>query len=162
MNDQEYIKNLPAKRMASGVVVFNNVGEILLVKPTYKNHWSVPGGVIDKDESPRDAALREVKEEIGIWLKSCQLLCIDYMSPKDSGYSTKDENIQFIFYGGELMDEQISQIRIPQEEISECKFVSKEESLRLVGDKLANRLSPCFEAISNNMPVYLEGGKKYE
>lgn len=160
MSDREYIKNLPAKRMASGVVLFNDIKEILLVKPTYKDFWSVPGGVIDKDESPRDAALREVKEEIGIELINCQLLCVDYMSSIDSGYSTKDENIQFIFYGGILTNEQISQIQIPQEEIGEFKFVSKEESLKLVSDRLANRLISCLEAISSHTPVYLEGGKK--
>ncbi len=71
MTDQEYLKNLPRKRMASGVIFFNEAGEILIVKPSYKDHWSVPGGVIDKDESPRDAALREVKEEVGLDLKSC-------------------------------------------------------------------------------------------
>jgi ADP-ribose pyrophosphatase YjhB (NUDIX family) len=52
MTDANYIKNLPKKRMASGVVFFNEAGEILVVKPGYKDHWSVPGGVIEKDESP--------------------------------------------------------------------------------------------------------------
>ncbi|EKE10890.1 MAG: NUDIX hydrolase [uncultured bacterium] len=160
MNDQGYIKNLPQKRMASGVVIFNEFGEVLLVKPTYKNHWSVPGGVIDKDESPRDAAIRETKEEINIELKKCDLLCIDYMSPRDSGFSTKDENMQFIFYGGILSNEEINQIQIPKEEIGEFGFFSKDESLKQVGEKLSNRLPACYEAIDTKIPVYLEGGRK--
>lgn len=160
MNEEEYLKNLPKKRMASGVVIFNNSKEILLVKPTYKNHWSVPGGVIDENESPRDAALREAKEEINLNLKKIHLLCIDYMSQRESGYITKDENIQFIFYGGKLSAKEIKQIRIPKTEIGEYKFVSKKEALKLVNDKLANRLVPCFEAIKTGKPVYLEGGKK--
>jgi ADP-ribose pyrophosphatase YjhB (NUDIX family) len=160
MNDEEYIKNLPTKRMASGVIILNNRGEVLLVKPTYKNHWSIPGGVVDKDESPRDAAIREAKEEINIELKKCDLLCIDYMSPKDSGLSTKDENIQFIFYGGVLSDEEIIRIKIPKEEIGDFKFFSKEESLKQVGEKLANRLPACYEAMDIKISVYLEGGRK--
>ena len=146
--------------MASGVILFNEAGEILLVKPTYKDHWSVPGGVIDKDESPRDAALREIKEETNLDLKSMHFLCLDYMSPQESGYSTKDENIQFIFYGGIMRDDDIEKIKVPKEEISEYKFVDREEATKLVGEKLSHRLKPCFEALDTGTTIYLEGGKE--
>lgn len=158
MSDKDYIKNLPKKRMASGVIFFNGAGEILIVKPSYKDHWSVPGGVIDKDESPRDAALREVKEEIGLEPKSMQFLCLDYIS-QDKINMNKDENIQFIFYGGILTLKDIENIKVPNDEISEYKFVSKDESLEMVGRKLSNRLKPSFEAIEKGASVYLEGGK---
>jgi len=160
MSEEDYLKNLPRKRMASGVILLNEAGEILLVRPTYKDHWSVPGGVIDQDESPRDAALREVKEEINIDLKSMHFLCLDYMSPQESGYSTKDENIQFIFYGGVLTADDMEKIKVPEEEISEYKFVNKEEAIELVGEKLSNRLKPCFKALDAGTTVYLEGGKE--
>lgn len=162
MNDADYIMNLPKKRMAAGVIFLNEAGEILIVKPTYKDHWSVPGGVIEKDESPRDAALREVKEEIGIELKNIDFLCIDYMSPKDSGYSTKDENIQFIFYGGLITSCDLNKIKIPKNEISDYKFFAKEEAIKLVNVKLANRLKSCFDALEAGVSVYLEGGRKIE
>ena len=160
MSDKEYLKNLPRKRMASGVIILNEAGEILIVKPTYKDHWSVPGGVIDKDESPRDAALREVKEETNLDLKSMRLVCLDYMSPQESGYSTKDENIQFIFYGGILNQQDLKKIKVPKEEISEYMFVDKKEAINLVGEKLSRRLKPCFEALHSESFVYLEGGKE--
>lgn len=160
MSDQDYLKNLPRKRMASGVILFNEAGEILLVKPTYKDHWSVPGGVIDQDESPRDAALREVKEETSLDLKSMRFLCLDYMSPQESGYSTKDENIQFIFYGGILTADDIKIIKVPENEISEYKFVTREAAIELVGEKLSHRLKPCFKALDLGLSVYLEGGKE--
>ena len=146
--------------MAAGVIFFNQSAEVLIVKPSYKDYWSVPGGVIDKDESPRDAALREVREEIGLDLKSMQFLCLDYMSPQNSGYSTKDENIQFIFYGGVLIAEDIKWIKLAEEEISEYKFVSKEDAIKMVSDRLSNRLKPCFEALEKGVLVYLEGGKE--
>lgn len=145
--------------MAAGVIFFNEAGEVLIVKPSYKDYWSVPGGVIDKNESPRDAALREVKEEIGLDLKSMQFVCLDYMSSQNSGYSTHDENIQFIFYGGVLTAEDIKGIKLDEEEISEFKFVSKEEAIRSVSDRLANRLKPCFEALKKGVSIYLEGGR---
>ena len=146
--------------MASGVVFENETGEILLVKPTYKDYWSVPGGVIEKDESPMAAALRETKEEIGLDAGHVRLLGIDYMSPQDSGYSNKEENIQFIFYGGILTAEHIKKIKVSENEISEYRFVDKDEALGLVNDRLAHRLVPCFEAIRTGKPCYLEGGKR--
>lgn len=147
------------KRMAAGIIIFDSAGRMLIVKPSYKDHWSVPGGVIDKNESPRVAALREVKEEIKLDLKEVSLLCVDYMSPAESGYITKDENIQFIFFGGTLSDDEISKIKIPKDEIEEYKFVEPAEALKLVNDRLANRIKPCLEAIKSGTPVYLEGGE---
>lgn len=146
--------------MASGVIFFNEAGKVLVVKPSYKDYWSVPGGVIEKNESPRDAALREVREEIGLELENMQFVCLDYMSSQESGYSTKDENIQFIFYGGVLEADDIEKIKLAEEEISEYRFVSKEESIKMVSERLSNRLKPCFEAIGKGVSVYLEGGKE--
>jgi 8-oxo-dGTP pyrophosphatase MutT (NUDIX family) len=160
MSDAKYIKNLPRKRMASGVIFFNEDREVLIVKPSYKDYWSVPGGVIDKNESPRAAALREVSEEIGLEPKNMQFVCLDYMSPQDSGYSTHDENIQFIFFGGTLTKKDIDNIKVPNGEISEYKFVSKDEAIKLVSDRLSNRLGPCFDAIEKRKSIYLEGGKE--
>lgn len=63
---EEYYKTLPKKRMAVGVLFFNSNNELLIVKPSYKSGWSIPGGVIEQDESPRMGFIREVKEEIGL------------------------------------------------------------------------------------------------
>lgn len=49
---------------AAGGVVFNRVGELLLIKRLGK--WDLPKGKIDGDESDEAAAVREVMEECGI------------------------------------------------------------------------------------------------
>ena len=89
MNPDEYIVDLPKKRMAVGVLLFNNAEELLVVKPTYKENWSIPGGVCDENESLRETAIREVKEETNLDIKKVQLLCVDYMSRGKSEYSKK-------------------------------------------------------------------------
>ncbi len=157
--EAEYIANLPTKRMAAGVIILNVEDKILIVKPTYKDHWSVPGGVIEKDESPRSAAVREAKEEIGLDLKQMDFLGVDYMSPQDSGYSTKNENLQFVFFGGKLTHQEIMQIKLPADELNDFKFVEIDEALKLVNSRLAKRLAVCFNQITNGKAVYLEGGK---
>jgi 8-oxo-dGTP diphosphatase len=41
-------------------------GEILLVRTSYRRRWSLPGGGIASGESACEAALRELREEVGI------------------------------------------------------------------------------------------------
>ena len=40
--------------------------KILLVYRKDESHWEVPGGKVEEDESPTEAAIREAKEEIGV------------------------------------------------------------------------------------------------
>src|SRR4051794_6081139 len=35
-------------------------------RPTYKAYWDIPGGYVEPGETPRDACVREVYEELGI------------------------------------------------------------------------------------------------
>jgi 8-oxo-dGTP pyrophosphatase MutT (NUDIX family) len=46
--------------------VITNGGDVLLVRHTYGNRaWDLPGGQVKRREVPRDAARREMNEEIG-------------------------------------------------------------------------------------------------
>jgi 8-oxo-dGTP pyrophosphatase MutT (NUDIX family) len=40
--------------------------KLILVKLRYASGWRLPGGGHEADEDPRDAALRELREEIGL------------------------------------------------------------------------------------------------
>lgn len=58
-----------AKReFSAGGIVFrkkNGATEVLLIKDSYER-WSWPKGKIDKSERSVDAAVREIKEEVGL------------------------------------------------------------------------------------------------
>jgi len=41
-------------------------GKVLLICQSYRNHWGLPGGLLKKHESPEDAAVREIAEEVGL------------------------------------------------------------------------------------------------
>ncbi len=41
-------------------------GKLLLIRNTYRKGWTLPGGGVKKDESPEQAAIRELREEVGI------------------------------------------------------------------------------------------------
>ncbi|WP_335341674.1 NUDIX hydrolase, partial [Pseudofrankia sp. EUN1h] len=59
-------RGLPRKRMAAAVVLVDDGGRVLLVRPTYRPGWDLPGGVIEQDEAPRAAARRELVEELSL------------------------------------------------------------------------------------------------
>lgn len=51
-------------RRATVVVVKNE--KVLLVRSRGQEHWSFPGGQIEAAESPAEAAVRELKEELDL------------------------------------------------------------------------------------------------
>lgn len=149
MNKQNYYKSLPRKRMGSGVIVRNKKGEILVLKTNYKNHWEIPGGVVEKNESPKQTAERETLEEIGIKLKISKCLVIHYRSAKDK----QDENIMFVFDGGVS---KYDNLKLGSNEINEAKFVTWETAVKLVGKRIASRLPFCQLALKEKRTIYLE------
>ncbi len=62
-------REYPEKPIAGvGVIIFNE-GKVLIIKRAFdpsKNKWSIPGGVVELGEKVRDAARREVREELGL------------------------------------------------------------------------------------------------
>jgi 8-oxo-dGTP diphosphatase len=53
---------------AVGVILYDK-GKVLIIKRAFEpsaNRWSIPGGAVEVGESVREAARREVKEELGL------------------------------------------------------------------------------------------------
>jgi 8-oxo-dGTP pyrophosphatase MutT (NUDIX family) len=53
--------------------VIQQDGRWLMIRNSYgKGHWTFPGGGVNRSEDPADAAIREVREEVGIDLGSVE------------------------------------------------------------------------------------------
>ncbi len=147
---------LPKKRLAASALVLNEYGHILIVKPTYRPDWLLPGGAVEDLESPREACLREVREELGIEIALQRLLCVEYLSEE----LPQTECVQFVFYGGQFNTEQMQAITLPDDELSEYRFVTLEEAMLLLSRKLARRLPYCVQALYEQTAWYVEDGQK--
>lgn len=63
---KSYQKLVGISTNGARAVILNERQEVLLVRHTYTPGWHFPGGGVDKGESPRQAVIREVREEVGI------------------------------------------------------------------------------------------------
>lgn len=56
----------PSYTVGAICVVEDDARRLLLVRHVYRRHWGAPGGLLDRNESPAAAAVREVAEEVGL------------------------------------------------------------------------------------------------
>lgn len=55
-------------------IIYDEQSRVLLVRQTADSLWSTPGGVIEPDETPAVAVVREVEEETGLKVRIVRLL----------------------------------------------------------------------------------------
>jgi len=68
----------PRFTVTAGAVVFNQNGEVLLLKHRFRpgSGWGLPGGFIEKAEQPIDALRRELREEIGLEVQDVEIFAV--------------------------------------------------------------------------------------
>ena len=84
-------------------------GKYLLIKRSkikrfrpnvYPSYWDIPGGSVEENELPREAALREAMEEVN------QKLRIDKIIHEDSQFdASKDTIFTRLVYAGRIMEQ---------------------------------------------------------
>ena len=155
--DTSFYLSLPTKRMGAGCLFFNAAGQVMLVKPTYKPTWEIPGGVVEKDESPKHCCQREVGEELGLTLEIGHLLVVNY-NAKDG---ERTESLMFIFNGGILTPAQIDSIHLGQDELSEFRFFDAQSLPVEMSSKLRNRVKMALNQVEKGHGIYMENEANY-
>jgi 8-oxo-dGTP diphosphatase len=136
-------------RMAAGVLFRDDAGRVLLVKPTYKAGWDIPGGYVEPGESPKQAAHREVREELGITPPIGRLLVVDWAPHPSEG-----DKVLFVFDGGQL-DAGNGPFGAAPDEIAEVRFWSGDDLAAALPRRLRERIA---SALHVNGDAYLEHG----
>lgn len=149
---QTWQTSLPQKCIAAGALFLDQQGRLLIVNPTYKPLWNIPGGIVEEGESPRQGCEREVKEEIGLDKSLERLLCVEYSAGKDSDV----EKLFFVFWGGVLTVDEIAAIRLPPDELSDYCFLPVDEALALLPSTKAARVHYSLAVVKGEGALYRE------
>ncbi len=139
---------------AAGALFFDEAGRVLLVEPTYKSHWEIPGGVIEQGETPAEACRREVEEELGLRREPGRLLVVDW-APRDD-----QDRVLFVFEGGTITDP--AEIHLQAAELRSYEFVTPEVAQRRLIPRLARRIEEALRARESGETRYLEHGVRHK
>lgn len=155
MPDLAYYASLPRTRGAAAALLLDDLGRVLLVKPTYKEGWFLPGGVIELGESPLTACVRECEEELGFVPRLDGMVCVDWGSPRDG----VDAVNVFVFAGTVTADE-VSAIRLPPDELSDHVLVAPEKVPEFAPTHISRRMEPSLRGMAEARAIYLEDGRE--
>lgn len=142
--------------MATGVLFRDVQGRVLLVEPSYKPNWEIPGGAVEADESPWAAVARELTEELGWDRPLGRLLVVDYVRPQDS----RPEGVVFVFDGGVLEEADVVGMVFPDMEVVSAAFHTLAEVRGKVKPLLADRLAVALEAVEQGVTALCEQGRR--
>ena len=135
-----YIAGLTRVRVAAGAVFTDDHDRVLVVFPTYKPTGELPGGGVERDESPRAACRRELVEGLGFAPQLGDLPCVAWVPPKPPW----DGGLMFLFDGGHLTPEQVRLIRLPADELSRFEFIAADDLDDILKRRLARRVRACL------------------
>lgn len=133
-------------RVAAGALFFDGQGRVLLVRPTYKDTWDVPGGYVERGESPAAACRRELREELGLDRRPLRLLGVDWAPSASEG-----DKLLFLFDCGHLGQ---SRVTLDQYELDRWEWVEPALLDKYVIDRIARRI----RSIMASGGAYLEHG----
>ncbi len=153
-DEAAWYASLPVLYAAAAALITNAAGHVLLVKPNYREHWTLPGGICEHGEPPHAACAREVGEEIGLDLPIGRLLVLDWTAPAGD---RPNPIMHFIFDGGSLDDP--AGIRLQAEELDDYQFTAPDAVAAYLPQFLADRIPAALTARATGAAVYLPAAR---
>jgi len=147
--DPRQIPRIPA---SAGALIHDPAGLLLILKPSYKKRWTIPGGQIEPGESPWEGCRRETQEERGLTLESGRLVCVDFRPAT----ANRPGGVRFLFDCGRFTEANLALIRLQEVEIEEFRFEPLDEAVQLLSGPIGRRVA---EAAGREHCVYLEDGR---
>jgi 8-oxo-dGTP pyrophosphatase MutT (NUDIX family) len=150
VDEKTWLASLPPVVVAAGAVITDPDGRVLLVKPNYRDFWSVPGGICEFGEPPHLGCRREVAEEVGIDRVPGPLLVLDWSQP----YGAESRPMMhMLFDGGQVTHGQ--DIALQESELDDYRFTAEDELAAYLPPRGLARLGSALRARASGIVVYL-------
>lgn len=146
---------LPRKRLIAHVLMRDAEGRILLCDTAFKSDWELPGGIVEPGEAPRDGAVREVQEELGLDLAVGRLLVADWLPP----YLGWEDALELIFDGGRVSADDLASFSLQENEIRSVSLLTLEQAAAVV-TPLSHRRLTVATGLSDGETAYLHDGQR--
>lgn len=148
-----FYRDLPRRYLGAGALITDADDRILVVEPTYKETWEIPGGLVDAGEAPQMACARELREELGLTIVPGRLLVMDHQTlPPPRG-----DSIMFVYDGGVLAD--LSAIVLQASELRSFRFLPAGELGSVVNSRLASRMTAALRARREGILIERNNGE---
>ncbi|CAM5704037.1 ADP-ribose pyrophosphatase YjhB (NUDIX family) OS=Streptomyces violarus OX=67380 GN=FHS41_001298 PE=4 SV=1 [Streptomyces violarus] len=152
-----YIASLPRVLAGAAALFRDGEGRVLLVEPTYREGWALPGGTIESDdgETPQGAR-RETAEEIGLDRELGRLLAVDWVHG-----TGRPPLVAYLYDGGVLGEDEFKAIRLQEEELLSWRLVPREELTEYLPGALGRRVLACLDVLADGSgTAELENGHR--
>jgi ADP-ribose pyrophosphatase YjhB (NUDIX family) len=145
--------SLPGVVTTAAGLIHDPAGNVLVVKPNYRDHWSLPGGICEFGEAPHAGCAREVAEEIGLSLPVGRLLSIDWQLSSPAYGPAARPVVYFIFDCGTLPS--TSGIQLQADELDDCTFARQEALAGLLPSGVLPRVQAAITARASGCVRYV-------
>jgi 8-oxo-dGTP diphosphatase len=149
-NEAAWFAQLPTMFGAAAALFTNPAGRVLLVKPNYRDHWSLPGGILEHGEPPHVGCRREVEEELGLDMDPGPLLVIGWAGP--DGVRPRPV-VHFVFDGGVLADD--APVRLQESELDHYRFVDPGDLASYLPPIISARVTAALRSRAAGTTAYL-------
>jgi 8-oxo-dGTP pyrophosphatase MutT (NUDIX family) len=145
---------LPRIPASAGALIWDRKGRLLVLKPTYKSGWTLPGGIVEADgETPWEACRREAREECGLDLRRGQLVCVDFLRPRPG----HPGGMRFLFDTERFGKSTLAGITLQAAEIARHRLVPVDRALHLLSGPVRRRVAATLS--QPGRLHYLEDGR---
>lgn len=158
---------LPRLPVSVGALLWDDAGRLLILKPTYKAGWTLPGGQVEEDgETPWEGCRREVLEETGIVVRSGVLVCVDFLRPRPTRPDGRERpgGLRLLFDCGVAGPPAPEGLVLQAEEIEASRWVDPDEAPGLLSGPVGRRVRQALAGrgaapAGGAGPRYLEDGR---
>lgn len=133
----EFFSTLPLKVVAAAVLCRDSTGRVLIVHDSFRRHWTIPGGVVDAEEDPQSAAVREAWEEAGVRVRAGDVLGVFSASWPD--------RLILIYDAVPIGSADDLHAPVHAHEIDAVEWVDLDEALARVAPHISQQLRHCLD-----------------